>query len=198
MFGIPTLLKKQAKAVAITLLGNSAGALVDALFGEQKWGIYVSGTQNPGVYVSSVVEIDVSGDASVSDYPIENGSFTSYNKVINPNIFGIRITQDGSESLRSELFKWLERNIESTDLYDIVCPENTWTNSTLLRYRTIRNAESGASMVTIECVFQQVRELPVKYSSRTVKDPENQESSPTVRVNPIPDQNIQATDLGPL
>lgn len=202
MFGIPTLLNKPIKAAAISLLGNTGNALFDAaidfLFGEPKWGIYVAGTQNVGVYVSSVVELEVTGESMVSDFPLETGSFTSYNKVLHPNIFILRFTQDGVASQKTELLQWCEDNVERPELYDVVCPEKTWTNATLIRYRNLRSAEVGAGMVTVECVFQQIRELPAEYTNSNIEDPEDETVGQTVRVNPIPEREVTAVDLGPL
>lgn len=202
MFGIPTLLNKPARGAALALIGNAANLLfekvTDFLFGTPKWGIYVAGTQNVGVYVSSVVELEVTGESMVSDYQIETGSFVSYNKVLHPNIFVLRFTQDGFESQKAELLQWCEDNVERTELYDVVCPEKTWTNATLIRYRNLRAADSGAGMVTVECMFQQVRELPAQYTNTKTADPENEQVGQTVRVNPIPERTVTAVDLGPL
>lgn len=195
MFGIPTLLKKAPKAAAISLIGSAVGKLTDFLFGGPKWNIYKTGTSTLAVKVSSIVELDVAGESSASDYPIETGSFVSYNKVLSPNTFIVRVTQDGKESDRSTLVKWLELNVGTTDTFDIICPEHTWLNSTLVRYRTVRTAESGPSMLTVDCYFQQVRELPAKYSQSKVAAPGSKLTLPTVQVIPIPDVKLPTFPL---
>lgn len=184
------------------MIGNAANLLfekvTDFLFGAPKWGIYVAGTQNVGVYVSSVVEMEMNLESMASDYILEDGSFTSYNKVLRPGMFSVILTQDGLESQKAELLQWCEDNVERTELYDVVCPEKTWLNATLIHARNRRSADSGASMVTVECLFQQIREKPAQYTNTKTADPENEQVGQTVRVNPIPERTVTAVDLGPL
>lgn len=198
MFGVPNLLKGAAKAAVATLLSNTLGKLYDFFVVPPKWGIYLPGSSTKAIEVASVVAMDIAGSADVSDYPIEQGSFVSYNKVILPDVFQFRIAQDGQEASRTYFLDWLQRAKNGLDVFDVVCPEFVYPNATLIRYTIRRTAESGASMVTADCVFQQVREKPAKYSSSQTEKPENEESAPVVQVNPVPSSSIQATDLGPL
>lgn len=198
MFGVPNLLKGAAKAAVATLLSNTLGKLYDFFVVPPKWGIYLHGSSTKAIEVASVVAMDIAGSADVSDYPIEQGSFVSYNKVLLPDVFQFRIAQDGQEASRTYFLDWLQRAKNGLDVFDVVCPEFVYPNATLIRYTIRRTAESGASMVTADCVFQQVRERPAKYSSSQTEKPENEESTPVVQVNPVPSSSIQATDLGPL
>lgn len=198
MFGVPNLLKGAVKATVATLLSNTLGKLYDFFVVPPKWGIYMPGSSTKAIEVASVVAMDIAGSADVSDYQIEQGSFVSYNKVILPDVFQFRIAQDGQEASRTYFLDWLQRAKNGLDVFDVVCPEFVYPNATLIRYTIRRTAESGASMVTADCVFQQVREKPAKYSSSQTEKPENEESTPVVQVNPVPSSSIQATDLGPL
>ena len=198
MFGVPKLLKGAVKATVATLLSNTLGKLYDFFVVPPKWGIYLPGSSTKAIEVASVVAMDIAGSADVSDYQIEQGSFVSYNKVILPDVFQFRIAQDGQEASRTYFLDWLQRAKNGLDVFDVVCPEFVYPNATLIRYTIRRTAESGASMVTADCVFQQVREKPAKYSSSQTEKPENEESTPVVQVNPVPSSSIQATDLGPL
>lgn len=198
MFGVPSLLRGAARATVATLLSNTLGKLYDFFVVPPKWGIYLPGTSTKAIEVSSVLAMDIAGAADVSDYPIEQGSFVSYNKVVLPDVFQFRIAQDGLEANRTYLLDWLQRAKDGLDVFDVVCPEFVYPNATLIRYTVRRTAGSGAAMITADCVFQQVREKPAKYSSSTTAKPENQESTPVVQVTPVESRTIQATDLGPL
>lgn len=185
MNGIPNLLRNTPRAIGLTLLGNAAQALVDFLFPTPTWGVYLPGTTTKAFDVSSVGEMGIGGEAHVSDYPIEDGTFTTYNKVVMPNGFAIRMTRDGSESDRAAFLKWLEFSKNTTTLYDILCPENVYLNATLRSYRVVRSVNSGAGMIVAECIFQEIRELAAAYGSSNITDPENQPTTPTARVNPV-------------
>ena len=181
--GVPNLLRNAPRAIGITLLGNIATAAWNFLFPGPQWGVFLPGTADPAIAVSSVSELDVSADARASDYPIQTGSFTNYNKVRLPNAVLVRLTRDGLEAGRSEFLDWLDFNATETTLFDIVCPETRWPSMTLVSFRIGRSARAGATMITADCVFQQVRELPVQYSSSNIESPENKPTTPTARVN---------------
>lgn len=190
--GVPNLLKNAPKAIGITLLGNLASKLMDYLFPGATWGIFKVGTSKPAVVVSNVAELDVSADARVSDYPIQDGSFTNYNKVRMPDVVSLRITKDGGEKERAVLLDWLNKNTSDTGLFDILTPERRYPSMTLAGYRIARSVRSGAAMIVADCLFQQVRQNPPVYSSSTVEKPEDKPAEPTVRVYAIPpDKPIQ-------
>lgn len=184
--GIPNLLKPSGKAIGLSLLGNVVNSLWNLLFPGPTWGVFNVGTSDIAIEVSSVGGLDIAGEARVSDYPIQTGSFTSYNKVVLPNIVTIQLTKDGGEDSRQALLAWLEDNKGRTTLFDILSPEWRYSNMTLVGYRLSRSARSGAAMVIADCMFQQVRENPPVYSSSTIADPENQSSTPTARAYPAP------------
>ena len=183
MDGIPKLLRNLKKAVQITLLGNSINNLWNYLFPASQWGVFLPGQAQQAIEVSSVVSLDVVSNARASDYPIQTGSFLSYNKVRLPDVFRVQITIDGNEQTRSAFLSWLETNMTATSLFDVVCPEKRWTNSTLVDYRIARSLSSGAAMLVVECVFQQIRELPATFKRLNITNPENQPSTPTARVS---------------
>lgn len=181
--GVPNLLKNAPKAIGITLLGNLATKLWDYLFPGPTWGVFNVGTSDPSIEVSSVLEFDVAAEARVSDYFIQTGSFTSYNKVRMPDIVPIRLVKDGNETSRLQLLYWLNDNLTKTTLFDILSPEWRHPSMTLVGYRISRTARSGAAMITADCLFQQIREKSVVFSSTTIADPKNQPATPTARVN---------------
>lgn len=196
MLGIPTLLNKPLKAAAISLIGNAVNMAYDFLFSAPICGIYPAGESNLVAQFSSVVELEITGEAMASDFPVETGAFTTYNKVLHPNIFVLRFTQDGNTSQKASLLQWCEVNVESTSLFDVVCPEKVWGNATLIRYRNLRSAESGAGMITVECVFQQIRELPAKYTNSKTASPKNESTGQTTRVNAVSENTVTDRDFG--
>lgn len=190
MFGLPNLLRKAPQAIAITLLGNNVSRLMDFLFPAPNWGVFLPGTTTPAFVVSSVAELDIGAETAISDYPIETGAFATYNKVIMPNAFSLRLTRDGSETQRAAFLNWLEVVRQSLDLFDVLCPERTYRNVTLKSYRVTRTSESGAAMIVADCIFQEIRQTPAIYSNSQIPAPANQSPTPTVRVTPVPDQTI--------
>lgn len=185
MFGAPNLLNGIIKRTAITLLGNVVSSAWDFLFPGAVWGVFNSGGTSRAIELSSVVEVDVSADSRVSDYPVQTGSFVSYNKVANPNFITLRVTKDGSETSRVELLQWLEENKKDTTLFDILTPESRYSSMTLVGYRLSRSARSGAAMIVADTLWQEVRQIEAQYSTTRIQDDQDQPTTPTARVNPI-------------
>lgn len=190
MFGAPKLLNGQINPAVIGLLGNLVNSLINLRFPAPNWGVFLPGTTTKAFDVSSVSELDIGGESAVSDYPLENGTFTSYNKVVMPNVFAIRLTRDGSETQRAAFLTWLATNKDALTLFDILCPEATYTNATLKSYRVSRSSSSGAAMVLADCIFQEVRQIPAVYSSSNITDPSNRPATPTTRVNSVPNPGL--------
>lgn len=185
MFGAPNLLNGIVKRTGITLLGNVVSTLWDYLFPGAIWGVFKTGSTSRAIELSSVIEVDLAADSRVSDYPIQTGSFVSYNKVANPNIITLRVTKDGAETSRLELIQWLEQQKNDTTLFDILTPEYRYLNMTLVGYRISRSARSGAAMITADTLWQEVRQISAQYSTTRIEDDEDQPTTPTARVNPI-------------
>lgn len=183
--GVPNLLNP--KALGLTLVGNLATKLFELAFPAPKWGIYIRGAEVSDVSFSSIAAVDMSAEAVVSDYPIESGSFVSYNKVVRPDLFRVEIVRDGKPEERELLLKWLERNKNQPKLFDVVVPERRWTNATLVSYRIARSANSGVAMLKVDCLFQVIQQLGAEYSASQIPDPENQPATPAARVNPVED-----------
>lgn len=198
--GIPNLLKNAKKAIKLTLLGNGLSALKSFLFPGATWGVFEVGSTNTALEVSNVMEVDISAESHVSDYVIQSGSFTSYNKVQMPLITTIRMTKDGSEASRQIMLAWLERNVADTTLFDVLTPEYRYASVTLVGYRMSRSARSGAAMIVADCLFQEVRERPATYvnsnasqpdgastDNGNIERPEDMRMAPTSRVYAVPD-----------
>lgn len=184
MNGIPSLLKPPSGRTVITaILGRVAGALWDFLFPGPVWGIFTAGTVTPAIEVNSVVAFGSRKSSNVSDYKLETGSFTSYNKVETSRTTAVRITKEGNSLERATLLNWLETNVKAPTLYDLVMPELRYANMTLIEYSVDRNATSSVGMLVVDCVFQEIRELTPVYSSSNVAGAENVPATPAQRVN---------------
>lgn len=183
--GVPNLLKNAPSAIGITLLGNLAGKLWNYLFPGPTWGVFNVGTNDVAIEVSNVAEFSITSESRVSDYPIQTGSFTSYNKVKMPDIVPIRLTKDGGENDRLQLLYWLNQNVSATSLFDLLSPEWRYPSMTLVGYRIDRTSRSGAAMIVADCLFQQIRQNPAVYSSSTIADPQDQPATPTSRTNAL-------------
>lgn len=121
-----------------------------------EWGIFNS-SGNAVVKATNVVGFDYKTEWTVSDYPLERGSFESYNKVKLPYDARVRFSAGGSFANRSAFIASVDAIAGDLKLYDVVTPEKTWLSANIIHYDLARSATSGAGLVVIDVWLQQIR-----------------------------------------
>lgn len=121
------------------------------------WGIY---DQNGQIALAcdNVFRLDPSREFRISDYPVEQGGFQSYNKVATPAETRVIVTKGGSDVDRQAFLAALDVMIASTDLFDIVTPDSSFLDRNITRYDYSRDAERGATLLSVELVTVEVRQ----------------------------------------
>ncbi|UMM08414.1 hypothetical protein MKW11_14695 [Gluconobacter frateurii] len=188
------------------LLGQSIGAGVDAsastaLAGviqswtinqaAKKWGIFNASNKNV-LSAAHVHGIEYESSYAVSDAPLEDGAFTSYNKVKAPYNARVTLICDGSEtgssgllssltnlisgltgsagvSVRQDFLSTLESIVADTNLYHVVTPERTYINANIVGYRWRRTSENGLTMLVAEVALQEIRKTAVSTFTSTAQ-----------------------------
>lgn len=194
--GVPQLNRSTAfPAGTPPVLGGALalGRLVQALLQKTQWGIYRDRTaeqiaeerrNNELAELGEVGEVTVRGsdppllvpdsfrtfafnqEWSVSDAPVEEGGFATYNKVNNPFDVVIRMTKGGSRRERTEFLEKLDAIGNSLDLLKLVTPERTYLSMNIVRYSIRREEQRGAYwMSEIDVYFRQIRTVQSEYSS---------------------------------
>lgn len=107
----------------------------------------------------SVAAFEYRGESRLAGYPVEQGGFSTYNKVQMPFDMRIRMTCDGSGSMSREQFLTsLEYLKASLELYTIVTPDKAYTGANLVDFDYQRTSRNGVSLLTVDAVFSEVRE----------------------------------------
>lgn len=142
------------------------------------WKILDANTSAPVIVPDTVPRFEYRGEARVSDYPVEQGAFASYNKVQVP--FDVRMTmvcsgsnfaQKGAQALRNAVGLSIGQNLMqrpdfldtldymrlTTDLFVIVTPDKTYPNVNLEHFDYRRETTNGATMLIVEAWFREVR-----------------------------------------
>lgn len=132
------------------------------------YGIYLkSGASalNP----TSFLGIEYGADASVVSAPIEQGSYSSFNKVKRPPVIRVLFTLEGwtgfsgtipnltnfSLTSRSDMLAALDEMVATADVYDIETPDTTYEDYDLARYN-YRTSDRDVTLLTVEAIFQSV------------------------------------------
>lgn len=130
---------------------------------------------------SSFLGIEYGADASVVSAPIEQGSYSSFNKVKRPSIIRVLFTLEGwtgfSGSIpnltnftltsRSDMLAALDAMVDDAQVYDIETPDTTYEDYDLVRYN-YRTSDRDVTLLTVEAIFQAVlQEAEVTLTSTT-------------------------------
>lgn len=169
--GMPKVPNFIPKSV-LTSIGLSLGgaALINGVFGKT-WGI-VNQFGIPVVLADTVVSMNYDAGASISKYPVERGSFASYNKVNNPSMASVQMAKGGESVLGRSLFlTQLEALLKSTLSFHIITPEYVYMNYQIIGLSTARSAQDGAAMIRVNIDLEEVLEANVEYDIEEVKAP---------------------------
>lgn len=194
--GVPQVLREVTNTVA-PVLGAAAGIsqLVRSFTSKPVWGIYkpeetarvestdpdtgevtftstkVVAKRTPVVTPDSITEFGNQAEWSVTSAPTQNGSFADYNRVAVPSETHVRMTKGGSEADRYLFIKQIEA-LNSTQLYDIVTPEKTYSNRNITRFEITRRGEKGAFWLSeVDLYFREIRVVTSAYENTSIVEP---------------------------
>lgn len=204
--GVPQLMRDVNAAVAqvpelAVALGSFGNILGQSLQQTPRWGIFDAlGNQlglnsNATPSILSVLEAQVLGSSVptlstygfdfvkemvVSGFPTEGGGFANYNKVEQPANPVVTLILDGSEGYRTNFLNAIDAACKSTNLYNVVTPELTYTSYTMERYNYARRAQRGATLIIVDISMKESRSVTATFTTAIVAP---QQPSATTQVN---------------
>jgi hypothetical protein len=163
--------------------------------GDPVWGIFgplpdsstqlgISSGSTVTTTVLSTFSVEWRRETKVSDFPLQNGSFATYNRVQMPSTPKVVLALDGSENDRATFLVALEAACLSTNLYVVSTPEYTFYGYALESYSYSRKASRGVTLLTVEVQLKEVRQVSPNYGTvatpSPIVSPQNPASIPPV------------------
>ena len=169
MPGIPQMLRAATALPVISappvLPAAPQGVLWQAAQTKPVWGVFDS-DNNPVLTPDSIVDFSQRQEYRVSDFPVQQGQFASYNKVTLPFEIAIKMTSGGTADDRRLFLNEVATVAASTDLYTIVTPEATYLNCNATHFEVTRRGTQGAFFLDdVEMHFRQIVEVTAQYST---------------------------------
>lgn len=183
--GVPPLLR-EAGAVLTTgvrLLGDAIQIL--RLFSGPQWGVFSDDTGLELFEGANFIGVEWRKDSRIADYPMENGSFQSYNKVQtpweakvtlavgdDPQVFGFSVPTlptipglggfggvvGGALARRTAFINTIDFAADSLDLFTLVTPEKSYPSANIIHHDYRRIAEKGVTLLAVDIWLMQVRQ----------------------------------------
>lgn len=165
--GVPQLVRANQ---AINTVQLAVGAVQKFLGSPSKqlvWGVFDQ-DGNAVIKPDSYYGFENQNRWKVAQFPIQDGDFQSYNKVIIPRSITLKITQGGSLQQRSTLLSALQSIGGDTNLYNIIVPEGTYLNFNCEGYTIRRMGREGAYyFADLDVNFTNIKQATSVYSSTT-------------------------------
>jgi hypothetical protein len=168
--GVPQLARSQQfpPSPSPTLGAQSQAPLLQSTKTLVQWGIYDAAGTVLVLAPDSFLAFDKRNEWRISDYPIQQGSFASYNKVIVPFELSLRVSKGGSLTDRENFLTQLDAISGDTNLYTVITPEKTYTNVNISRTEVTRRGPQGAYFLAeVDIFFRQILQVTAQYSSTT-------------------------------
>ena len=130
----------------------------------------------------SFVKFEFKEDHKICSYPVENGSFSSYNKITMPYEIKMTVTKGGIFAI-TPFINQIKELLDSTKILAIVTPDSTYASASLTNFTYRKEAKNGAVLLIADLTFQEVRVsggnyVPVAAPQAAVTTPLGQ-TSPT-------------------
>lgn len=125
---------------------------------------------------------------SIPDFPIQRGSYASYNKVSIPGDITERFSKGGSLSDRSAFLKTIDDIAGDLNLYSIVTPERTYIECNIRAYEVTRRDKNAAYFLDdVDIHFRQIRQVTAQYSatSASTANAKNPAAVPAVNLGNV-------------
>ena len=131
------------------------------------WGVF-DGNGNRVFDVDTFGGIEDDEKSKVSDFPVEEGAFASYNKVQQPYVLKVRMAVGGSTDRMTAFINALGDAKISTDLYIVATPARTFQDASLDSFSYKQEATKGANMIVAEVTFKEIRVVSTAYTNATL------------------------------
>ena len=165
--GVPQLARSLLFAVSSPpTVGTpaTAGAIWQSTQAAPVWGVFDQ-DGNQVVVPDSVMDFGYRQEYKVSNYPVQQGQFATYNKVLLPYESSLVLTKGGNLASRTAFLQTIDALTSSLNLYNIRTPEKTYTNVNCTRAELSRRGAGNATYFDVELFFIQVVEVTSQYSA---------------------------------
>jgi hypothetical protein len=135
-----------------------------------EWGIYLNNEKI--IQPDSILALDYHREWTVADFPMEQGAFSSYDKVAKPFDIRLRMTKGGNDNDRRTFLATVENLGASLTLYDVVTPDRVYLSVTITSLGYNRTATNGVGLLTVDVGLREIRVTAESVmTAAKVKDP---------------------------
>jgi hypothetical protein len=169
---VTAILRSFQSGVQWGIFTQTGAALADTtLFGATNELLTILGIQK-----LSTTSVGYVKDSKVSDFPVEQGGFASYNKVQMPSTAEVVMSFSGNDSERAAFLASIDAAQKSTNLFSVVTPDARYINHVIERYSYERTQNEGAYHIIVKINLKEVRQVTSSFA--LIENPKSPNASP--------------------
>lgn len=127
------------------------------------WGVFTQ--DGVSVFdVDSVMDLRYENASKVSDFPVEQGSFSSYNKIKTPYKTKVRLSVGGDPTRIANFIAAMDRVVVDTNLYIVSTPEAVYINANITNIAYSRSHDKGANLIMADLSITEIRQVEPQYT----------------------------------
>ncbi len=142
----------------------------------QQW-LILDESGGDAIEFTSFVDIEYTNEGKALTYPVEKGSFASYNKVQNPGAIRVTLGKQGTEFEFDAVLTSLDTYQREAVILSVATPATFYNDYTLESYSYRRTRDSGAGLLIVELRLQEVKEVATQTRTDVITKPKNPSSS---------------------
>lgn len=160
--GVPSIPRNPLDAVTtvIALGSNVAARFLITMAPAAIWRIVYADGLKDAIVPDNFISVDYSNRQSISNFPIEKGSFSTYNKVATPYQVRVLISKGGSDSVRQKFAIACDGLATSQDIFNIATPDYVYFRAACVGVEFSKTNRSGATLLIAALTFEEVRLIP--------------------------------------
>ena len=121
---------------------------------------------------SSMVEFTQEKSSRIPDEPIEKGSFSTYNRVIEPRSITCRLAVKGKAADLQNAVDRLTELTENDEKITLTTPEQNYPNMMLESFDYRRDATNGRGVLYVDLRLKEIREVQSAQTTTAVEEAE--------------------------
>jgi len=190
--GAPAVIRDLVLPVSKEPIPLEISYLTDLIFGVPKWGFFDE-NDNQVLIFDSFLGMRFRESSKISTFSVEQGTFSSFNKVGMPFDVVISVAHSGNFNTRSTMLDTLQKIKNDLKIYSVVTPEKTYSSVNLVAYSYERNSRTGPGQLVVDLYLEEVRQIAnADFNDTVMPDSAEEKSNGQVQIFPInpPKKNL--------
>lgn len=128
--------------------------------------------ENGQIEFHAMMELSVEESTNLPEEPIEQGTFATYNRIVEPIEIRCRLAAQGYPSKIQSMLDRLHELKEGTEKVSFIIPEASYDNLMLEAFDYRKDNHSGFNVLQVDLRLKEIREVPTTMTTSSVTEPE--------------------------